>query len=180
MGWILVRHLTDPRYASILHGLTLGFHELGHLLASFVGPALFTAAAGTLLQLAAPLAAAAYLLLRQHDPFGATFGTFWLGTSLVEAGRYIADARARVLPLVSPFGPVDATSHDWAFILSRLGLLEHDRVLGAMARDLGVLVMVLSLVAGAGVLRLMATTDRGKPAGVDSPETRGVPPTPEA
>jgi hypothetical protein len=165
LAWFLRGYLVEPGYRTLFSGITLGFHEMGHAVFIWFRIDLLTAAGGTMAQLAVPLGAAAYLLVKQRDPFGATVGTFWLGTSLVGAGRYAADARARELPLVSPFGPVDASSHDWAFMLGELGLLRWDRAIGGAMHDAGVLVMAASVAAGVWVLWLMARSEpREEPA----------------
>lgn len=160
LGWLFRGYLVDPDHTTLFYGVTLGFHEMGHAFFSWFGDRILTAAGGTLFQLAAPVGAAAYLLVKQRDPFGATVGTFWLGTALVDAGRYAADARAQALPLVSPFGPVDPGSHDWTTILMKFGMLSRDQAVGAAFRDGGMLTMAASLMVGAWILRLMATSGR--------------------
>jgi hypothetical protein len=162
--WILQGYLGDPQHGSIFDGLTLGFHEMGHAAFSWFGSQMLTTAGGTIFQLGVPIAAGAYLLVKQRDPFGATVCMFWLGTALFGAGVYAADARVQALPLVSPFGPVDPTSHDWTVMLMRYGMLSQDEAIGAALRRGGVLAMVLAVLAGAWVLRVMATTPVGNRA----------------
>ena len=154
--WILHGYLTDPLHASVFDGVNLAFHEMGHAALMWLGSRILTVAGGTLFQLGVPLAAGAYLLKEQRDPFGATVCVFWLGTALFGAGVYAADARAQALPLVSPFGPVDVDSHDWTVMLMKYGLLTRDQAIGAALRRTGVLAMVASVAAGAWVLRVMA------------------------
>jgi hypothetical protein len=157
--WILNGYLSDPLNTSIFDGVNLAFHEMGHAAFYWFGNRLLTVAGGTIFQLAIPLAAGAYLLRRQRDPFGAAVCVFWLGTALFGAGVYAADARAQALPIVSPFGPVDVDSHDWTVMLMRYGMLTRDQAIGAGLRHAGVLAMVASVVAGAWVLRVMATAE---------------------
>ncbi|HET9949677.1 MAG TPA: hypothetical protein VFQ22_12190 [Longimicrobiales bacterium] len=159
LAWILAGYLGDPQHASIFDGITLGFHEMGHAAFFWSGSRFWTAAGGTIFQIGIPLVAAGYLLLRQHDPFGAAVCLFWLGTSLFGAGVYAADARAQALPLVSPFGPVDVDSHDWAVMLLRVGMISRDEAIGLALRRAGLLAMIGSLAAGAWVLRVMATSE---------------------
>lgn len=156
-GWILAAHLRDPMYTSVFYGINLGFHEMGHALFSWSGHRILTAAGGTLLELAVPLAAGAYLLFKQRDPFGAAVCVFWLGTALVGAGVYASDARAQALPLVSPFGPVDVDSHDWTVVLMKYGRLSQDEAIGGAIRTAGLLAMSAGILGGAWVLRRMAT-----------------------
>lgn len=162
-AWFLRGYLVDPSYTCIFDGLTLCFHEAGHAAFMWSGNRMLTTAGGTLFQILIPTVAGLYLLLRQRDPFGATVCLFWLGTSLVNAGVYAADARAQVLPLVSPFGPVDVDSHDWTVMLLRVGKLSRDQEIGAFLVALGRLALVAGLVGGAWVLRIMATTRNGPP-----------------
>ncbi len=159
LAWIFRRYQSEFQYASIFSGITLAFHEMGHAALVWFGNELLTTAGGTLAQLLVPTGAAVYLLVKQRDPFGATFGAFWLGTALVDAGIYAADARAQALPLVSPFGPVDATSHDWTVMLMRVGRLARDQAIGGALQDAGMATMALSLVAGAWLLWRMARSD---------------------
>ncbi|MDA0312129.1 MAG: hypothetical protein O2992_08435 [Gemmatimonadetes bacterium] len=112
LAWILKQHLADPMYSSIFSGLNLGFHEADHAAFVWFGNRFLSIAGGTIFELGIPAAAGIYLLFKQRDPFGAAVCVFWLGTALVGAGIYAADATAKVLPLVSPFGPVDPGSHD--------------------------------------------------------------------
>ena len=156
MLWIFRGYLDDRMYSSILNGISLGFHEMGHAAFYWSGSRILTTAGGTLFELGIPIAAGVYLLLKQRDPFGAAFCLFWLGTALVGAGIYAADARAQALPLVSPFGPVDVDSHDWTFMLMKYGKLSRDEQIGGVLQQAGMLVMLLSIVLGGWVLRLMA------------------------
>ncbi|GMV05375.1 MAG: hypothetical protein AMXMBFR53_16540 [Gemmatimonadota bacterium] len=158
LAWVLRSLLADPQGFSLFGALTLGFHEMGHASFSWTGHRILTAAGGTIFQLLVPLAAAAYLAWKQRDPFGAAVCLFWLGTALVDAGVYAADARAQALPLVSPFGPVDADSHDWTVMLMKFGMLSRDQAIGGALVGAGRALMAASLAAGAWVLWVMART----------------------
>jgi len=153
-GW---RHLADPEYGSIFSGITLGVHELGHLVFSPLGhwPG---AAGGSLLQVAAPVAVA-YGFLRQRDYFAVAVAGAWESMSLANLATYIADARAQELPLVSPFsGDVE---HDWNYLLSSFGLLRLDTAIAASVRLLALLVLAASLALG---VRLCVTMARSRAA----------------
>jgi hypothetical protein len=156
-AWLLSGYLEDPLNTSIFDGVNLAFHEMGHAAFFWLGDRIITTAGGTAFQLGIPLAASAYLLHKQRDPFGAAVCLFWLGTALFGAGVYAADARAQALPLVSPFGPVDVDSHDWTVMLMKYGMLSRDHAIGEGLRRSGIVAMVASLVAGAWMLRVMAT-----------------------
>jgi hypothetical protein len=153
---VLLRgYIGDPLHSSIFDGVNLAFHEMGHAAFFWLGSRILTTAGGTIFQLGIPLAAAAYLLYKQRDPFGAAICVFWLGTAMFGAGVYASDARAQALPLVSPFGPVDVDSHDWTVMLLKYGMLSRDQEIGAALRSGGILAMGLSIAIGAWVLWVM-------------------------
>ena len=85
---------------------TLIVHEAGHAAFMWSGDQLWTVAGGTFFQLAIPLLIG-WLFWRQRDVYAVTVALFWLGSSLVDAGIYVADARAQILPRVSPWGGAD-------------------------------------------------------------------------
>ncbi len=149
LAWILHRHLGDPGFTSIFAGINLGSHEMGHAALIWFGNRMLTTAGGTLFEVGIPVAAGIYLYVKQRDPFGAAVCAFWMGTALVGAGVYAADARAQALPLVSPFGPIDVESHDWTVMLLKVGKLSRDQEIGAALRGSGIVAMVLGLAAGA-------------------------------
>ena len=55
----------------------------------------------------------------------------WFFENWLNIGRYVADARAQVLPLVG------GGDHDWHRILTRWGLLEYDTTLAAVLKTVG-------------------------------------------
>jgi hypothetical protein len=116
-----VRHLVSDEYRSWFSGITLAFHEMGHLLFVALGDTLHMLG-GSILQVVVPLAAALYLWLRQGDFFGLAVGGSWLSYSLWELAIYVADARRENLPLVG-FG--DDPQHDWATLLTRWQVLNY-------------------------------------------------------
>lgn len=113
LGWfahVLVKSLEDPSYQSILAGLNLGLHELGHLVFSFFGTFL-NVLGGTLLEFLAPFLGMINFY-RQKDFFAVALCFGWLATALFDIARYAADARAMSLPLVTPFGADPVVAHD--------------------------------------------------------------------
>ncbi len=145
MVYITVRTIRDYDYSSFIGGLNLGIHEAGHLLFFWGGQDLM-AAGGTIAQLIAPLIVL-WQFARQKEYFGITFTICWLGTNLVGVARYMADAQALMLPLVS-YAPGPAT-HDWQYLLTRAGLLEHDTQIAELLRNGGIVLLILSSLAGA-------------------------------
>jgi hypothetical protein len=135
---------------------TMIVHESGHAAFMWSGSRIWTVAGGTIFQVAIPILVA-WLFWRRRDVFAVAVALFWLGTSLVDAGIYAADARAQLLPLVSPWeGADDVFAHDWTYMLMRFGRLSRDQVIGGRIRAAGMILMPLSLAAGAGVIRVMA------------------------
>jgi hypothetical protein len=131
-----------PDLVGLFGGITLGVHELGHVIWSPFGE-FMAALGGSLTQLLAPLAAC-LVLARQEDRLGRLVPLFWLSSSLGQLAPYIGDARAMELNLVSP-GDGDII-HDWNYLLSHLDMLPADRSL-AMACVIGAwLVLILSVV----------------------------------
>jgi len=146
------RHLTDAEYGSIFSGITLAIHELGHVLFGFLGEWL-AVAGGSITQLAAPVAAA-LLLLRQRDYFGAAVGGAWLSISLSNLAVYVADARAEALPLYS-IGGGDVV-HDWNYLLGSVHLLSEDAHIAGLVRLGALVVLVASILLGAWLCAIMA------------------------
>lgn len=130
-----------PEASGLFGGITLGIHELGHVLWSPLGE-WFAVAGGSLTQLLAPLAAC-LVIRRQGDTLGATIPLFWLASSLGNLAAYIADARAMELPLVS-LGDGEEVIHDWNYLLEHAGALTRDAQYAAWCRVLGWLVILLA------------------------------------
>jgi len=152
LAWFGWRHLVDPDYGSIFSGITLGVHELGHLLFSPLGHWLGVAG-GSLTQVLVPLAIA-YGFLRQRDFFAIAVAGAWESMSLANLATYIADARAEELPLVSPFS--GDPEHDWNFLLSSVGMLRHDGHIAGWVRLAAFLVLAGSLALGSWLCVRMA------------------------
>jgi len=155
LAWIGWRHLADPEYTSIFSGITLAFHELGHILFGVFGETL-AIAGGSIAQIAVPIVAAV-LLHGRNDRFGAAVAGTWLSFSLSMLATYVADARAQELPLV---GFTQDPEHDWYHLLARAGLLEQDLILARGLRVAAFVVLVLSLVYGTRCLLVMARSTR--------------------
>ena len=107
-----------------LDGVNLAFHEAGHLFFAFFGQTL-QFLGGTLGQLFFPLACW-FHFRRRGDELGARVCLLWLAESGMYAAHYMGDARAQSLPLVG--GHI----HDWNWLLSRAGLLDHCESLAAV------------------------------------------------
>jgi hypothetical protein len=146
------RSLSDPDYGSIFSGITLAFHELGHILFAPLGKLLMVAG-GSITQIAIPIIAALLLVWRQGDYFGFAVGGAWLGFSALDLSRYIGDARALQLPLVS-LGP--EAEHDWWYLLSRMGWLRYDTRIAGLVHALGSVILIVSITFAIWLCWLMA------------------------
>lgn len=138
-------------YRSWFAGITLAFHELGHLLFQGLGRTMMLLG-GSILQIVIPVAAAIYLLLKQRDWFGFAVCGSWLGTSLFELATYVDDANRLELPLV---GMGEDVLHDWETLLTEWHVLNHAQTLAAAVQALAVLVSVGSIALGGWLLVLM-------------------------
>ena len=102
------------REVPVLDWFDLAVHEAGHLLATPLSPlAMFLA--GSVAQIAFPLAMAGYFGFRRRDAAAAGFCLAWAGTSAWDVSVYAGDAVTRTLPLVG------GGEHDWAYILGPNG-----------------------------------------------------------
>ena len=140
-----VGHLRDPEKWSIVSGIILGTHELGHVVfAPF--PDVWTVAGGTIFQLAAPIIVG-IVLARQKEPIGVAIAGCWLAISLVNVAVYVADASHGDLTLVSIGGGDDAT-HDWTYLLDHFNLIRSDAIIATRVRGVAWIVLGMSFVYG--------------------------------
>ncbi|MGK7313136.1 MAG: hypothetical protein ACN0LA_12930 [Candidatus Longimicrobiales bacterium M2_2A_002] len=157
MGWILVHYWSAPWYSTVFSGIDLAIHEIGHILWAPFGE-LLASAGGTLTQVLAP-AVAGVVFARQRDWFAVSFAACWLGINCFEIVEYAGDAMARQLPLVSP--TTGSPQHDWAYMLSRLGILRHTDTVAAAWQWAGRIAMTAGIAFGAWILWLMQRPETG-------------------
>lgn len=125
-----VRHSFDPMYRTWFSGITLAFHEMGHLFFMAFGRTLMFLG-GSIMQLFVPLAAGAYLLLRQRDWFGVSVCGAWLAYSEWEMATYMGDAVKEELGLIGFSGNPE---HDWAALFGQWRLLSHCEAIATTVR----------------------------------------------
>ncbi|MBI2931349.1 MAG: hypothetical protein HYY16_06835 [Planctomycetes bacterium] len=146
----LIHAAVDRDGFLILDNVNLLFHEAGHVLLGCLG-----LISGTIAELVFPIATLA-VFIRRRELMGAAFGAFWIGEDLRYIGRYVADARARVLPLVG------AGDHDWNILLLNWGMLDKDLFLGGSLNVLGWILMigaVLTMLTLSALNRLHEPSD---------------------
>ena len=144
----------DPTRWTIFYGITLGFHEMGHLLFAWA-PHFIYSIMGSVFQIAIPIICVLYFVVRQRDYFGASVGGFWLSYSLYELSAYVGDARSKDLPLVG-FASSEDLEHDWGYILGALHMLPADHFFAFVLRMLGLAAGVGSCAFAVWLLLTMA------------------------
>jgi hypothetical protein len=120
----------------LLSLVDLGFHELGHLVSYPFGNEVFSAAMGSIAQVAVPLGIALYFGWVRSDPVATSVCLTWAATAARDVAVYIKDAPYQRLELIGG-------EHDWAFLLA--GKLDRAEPLGDRVTAFGVLLL---LVAG--------------------------------
>jgi hypothetical protein len=158
--WLItLDHRSGEIGGSFLHGPLLVFHEAGHVLLRPFGEWLMFFG-GTLGQLLMPMLLCIALLVKNRDPFGAAIGLWFFGVSLLDVAPYVYDALDPQLMLLSG-ATGEAGGHDWIYLLSSMGWLQHAQRLGGLLRVLGAATVLLAL-AWAG---WMLTLQRARAAG---------------
>lgn len=120
----------DDGWVPLLDSLNLVFHEAGHPVFGLVGGETLTALGGTLMQFLVPLAVMA-TAWQKREPAGLALAWIWAAQNLLPTARYLADARAQLLPLVG------GGEHDWTYLLGEWGLLQRDTEIASGLRVLG-------------------------------------------
>jgi hypothetical protein len=123
----------------ILHSINLVFHEAGHVFFIFFGDFIHFLG-GTLGQLIVPGIVGLHFVLHRNV-FGAVVTLWWIGTNFVDIGRYMADARAQILPLIGG-------EHDWFYLFATLNTLDHDVTIGNTFALVGYITMIVALLWG--------------------------------
>lgn len=121
MAWLAN---TGERWVHILDSANLAFHEAGHPLAGLLFGADFAVYGGTLGQLVFPVVVAGSFWWRRQT-LSFALAIAWLLENFWNIARYMADARARQLPLVG------GGEHDWTEIFSRWNALQGDTRIAA-------------------------------------------------
>ena len=119
--------------------VNLPFHESGHILFRPFGETV-QFLGGTISQLMWPFILIVYFL-RRKELLSASFCLFWFGENFLNISKYVADARAMVLPLVG--GGI----HDWNILLSKWGLLKYDHAIARAIFVIGSVLMTVSIAS---------------------------------
>ena len=137
---------------SFIHAPLLIFHEAGHVIFRAFGEWVGVLG-GTLGQLLMPALLAVALLWKNRDPFGASFGLWLAGVSVLDVAPYMYDALEPQLTLLGG-GTGNDSFHDWIYLFDSVHQLAHAQRIGVFTHALGVAIVLLALGWGAAVLRL--------------------------
>lgn len=140
--------VTGDGWVGLVSHVDLGFHELGHMLFMWAPPVAH-AIGGTLLQAAVPLGLFMYFFMGRRDGFASALMLGWEAVALRNIAVYMADAPVRVLPLLGGQG-----GHDWSFLFSHWGVLDHAGSIAMVVKGVGL--VVAGLGVGLAVRGLMA------------------------
>jgi hypothetical protein len=117
-------------------------HEGGHLLFGYFGRWIMVFG-GTFLQLFVPCALAIFFMLQRQLP-GTAFCGFFFFEQFLPIGTYMADARCVCLEYVT-VGDPELAEHDWTYLFTHAGVLEHDVQIGNAFRMLGWIGMIATV-----------------------------------
>ena len=136
---------------SFIHGPLLIFHEAGHVIFHAFGEWVGVLG-GTLGQLLMPALLGVALLWKNRDPFGAAFGLWLFGVSVLDVAPYMYDALEPQLTLLGG-GTSNDSFHDWIYLFDSVHQLAHAQRIGAFTHALGVGIVLLAVGWGAALLR---------------------------
>ncbi|HEY3863792.1 MAG TPA: hypothetical protein VGO59_18100 [Verrucomicrobiae bacterium] len=120
---------SEPGFVRFLDDANLLFHEAGHPFVGLFSQRLETYG-GTMGQLVFPVALAVSFW-RKREAISFAASVIWFFENWLNIARYMADARAQVLPLVG------GGDHDWARIFGRWHVTAHDTQIAAFVRTTG-------------------------------------------
>lgn len=127
----------------LMDGVFVPIHEGGHLLFRLGGEFVMVAG-GTFLQLFVPAALATYFWFQRQSQ-GVAFCVFCFFEQLLPIATYMADARAQDLPLLT-VGDAEYVIHDWNYLFSKLGVLDHDIQIAGAVRFIGWIGMISVMI----------------------------------
>jgi len=135
----------DPQNAVFLHIIYTPFHYAGHVLFSFFGE-FMGIAGGSLMQIIIPAVFCGHFIYYQK-PYSAAIVLMWVGTSFNDVYVYAADAQVMILPLMRGTTGSEGGFHDWNYILTELGMLQHTNLVAKVIRFIGNLSIVVGSIA---------------------------------
>lgn len=150
---------SDNIFLSGLYFIEFGVHEASHLIVFFL-PSIFVAAAGSVGEMTFTYLIL-YATLKAKSYFASVFAGLWVMLAMNSAGRYMADARSQLLPLI---GPGEVVKHDWNYVFGQLGWLNADTLIGDSIRGMGDSIGVIALLFGIWLIinKIRTSNNEGK------------------
>ena len=139
VGLAYVLRPGEPPF-TLLNLINLVPNQLGHLAFSLFG-GFVSYFGGPVVQVAFPLSLFFYCF-QLRKPFLASLALFWTAQSLFDLAHYAGDARTFDINLLT------GSDHVWHTLLSGLGLLQLEQLIGALLYLSAVLIFVLSVILG--------------------------------
>ena len=124
----------------LLDNANLVIHEAGHLFFKFFGKFIYTLG-GTLMQIILPSLIVCTFFMN-HYRTGVQFSLLWLGQNFINISVYAADAQARKLPLLGS----NKVYHDWHYMLTELGILEYDYLVGYFFYSIAIVIFLIVIL----------------------------------
>lgn len=124
----------------LIDNLNLVIHEAGHLFFKFLGKFIYTLG-GTLMQIILP-SLIVWIFLKNNYRTGVQFSLSWLGQNFINISVYAADAQARKLPLLGG----KKVYHDWHYMLTELGILEYDYLVGYFFYSVAIIIFIIVIL----------------------------------
>jgi hypothetical protein len=125
-AFLLLVFWSEPGFVFLLDHANLLFHEAGHPAVGLFSRRL-TVYGGTMGQLVFPVVLAVSFW-RKGESLSFAASVVWFFENWLNIARYMADARAQVLPLVG------GGEHDWGDIFGRWNVLAHDTQIASVVR----------------------------------------------
>jgi hypothetical protein len=134
----------NPMQGSFLDGVDLAIHEFGHLLFRIFGE-FMGIAGGSTFQVIFPAVFVGYFVW-QRSYYSAAIVLLWVGQSILNVWVYAADAVAMQLVLTSGFTGSEGSFHDWNYLLTETGLINHTRKVAGVIRFAGTLTIIIGSI----------------------------------
>lgn len=132
--------ITNPIVGG-MYFILFGIHEAAHIVMVFAPPVI-TAASGSFAEIVFVLLLLV-VSIKAKSYVATGFSFIWLMLAASSAGRYMADAKDQLIPLI---GPGANPQHDWNFVFTELNLLEQSSAIGDVIRFGGYGVGVIGLI----------------------------------
>lgn len=132
-------NIVDSMLIGLFGKVNLVFHEAGHWIFGIFGIRVIAVLGGSLNQVLVPFIVSVTFWGRR-DATGFAFAMVWTFSNFLGVGRYMADARHPVLPLIGGMDPYG--SHDWRNLFNWWDLWSYDRLIAKATWTLGWIGMV--------------------------------------